>query len=623
MFSKLRLLAGQRPGRQPLDTPSLQYDQLQELGNIRLLEIAPGINDQDIICTLLETPLLAAPSYEALSYTWGSPGGNKTIICNGNSAQVSLNLFEGLQHIRQSSTKVLFWIDQLCINQLDLDERSSQVALMGDIYTRASRVVVWLGPGNTDSKVGIALALRILEVVGDRHHYHLEPTNLKSLSLPPYKDKSWRSLGLFLQRPWFSRMWVIQEVVMSSNAIFVCGDDILTMAQFEKLVDRLMNLTTYRSFTGNYSSNSNGIWCLGVIQQLRKMKNTATSMKSIELLGIGMVSKATDPRDKIYALLSLGKFGIDADYSKPVEDVYTSYAIAYLAQILPSTLTQKASKYMTDPIYSTFVAKLLVWVHSTDSNLNLPSWVPDWSRFPITTFMGASSPVTSPAGVTLPGSSNHVKKYRSTEISILPNHSLRLSGKLCDEIVIIGNKHIDLRIDHKPRPIYENFAEWYAETSVLVSHVGATYPTGIPWQEAYIRTLTMECIGLGNRSTTGQLPNSMQLQWSHARIRQWNRGSAIEKFIAGDEKNEALFWHEALKISGKCFFITTKGYMGLAPYGAKRGDRIATLLGIKTPFILHGVESGYRIIGACYVQGMMEGEAVLSDHVPIELITLV
>jgi hypothetical protein len=622
MLSKLRGLAGQRSNPRPLALPPLQYEKLLELGNIRLLQIAPGNGNQDINCTLLQTPLATATVYEALSYTWGSPGRNNTILCNGRATHVSLNLFQALRHIRQSSVEVIFWIDQLCINQADLNERSSQVALMGDIYARASRVVVWLGPEDTDSKVGIALARRILEVVGDRDHYHLIPGNLKSLSLPPYKDKSWRALGLFLQRPWFSRIWVIQEVVMSSSAVFVCGDEALTMAEFEKLVDRLMNLTTYRSFTGNYTSNSNGIWCLGVIHQLRKMRNSATSMKSIELLGMGMVSKASDPRDKIYALLSLGKFGIDADYSKPVEEVFTRYAIAYLSQILPSELTRQASRYMTDPIYSTFVAKLLVWVHSTDSNLKLPSWVPDWSRYPITTFMGASSPVTSPASVTLQVSAEQAQKYRCTEISILPKHSLRLSGKLCDEISVLGNKHIDLRKKQKPRVIYDDFADWYAETSVLVSHAKPTYPTGIPWQEAYIRTLTMESIGLGD-SSASQAPSKIHLQLSHARIRQWNRGSSIDKFIAGDEKNEAIFWHEALKISGKCFFLTAKGYMGLAPSGTRIGDRIATLLGIKNPFIVHEVDGGYRLIGPCYVQGMMEGEAVLSGHVPFEPITLI
>ena len=277
---------------------------------------------------------------------------------------------------------------------------------------------------------------------------------------------------------------------------------------------------------------------------------------------------------------------------------------------------------MTHPIYSIFVAKLLVWVHSTDSNLDLPSWVPDWSRYPITTFMGAPSPVTSPASVILQAPADQAQKYRSTEISILPKHSLRLSRKLCDEISVLGNKHIDLRKDQKPRVIYDDFADWYAETSILVSHANPTYPTGIPWQEVYIRTLTMETVGLGDRSAS-QAPSNAHLQLSHARIRQWNRGSRIDKFIAGDENDETIFWHDALKISEKCFFLTTKGYVDLAPSGTQIGDRIDTLLGIKNPFIVHKVEGGYRLIGPCYVQGMMEGEAVLSDHVPFEPITLV
>ena len=623
MFSRLRGLAVQKP--MGLTEPYLEqyrYEPLRRPDCIRLLHIDPGNGSDEIHCSLMEADPSTTPHYEALSYTWGSPDVFKTIVCDGRRTSVSANLFDALHCLRQLEKAVVFWIDQLCINQKDAEERSSQVMLMGSIYSKASRVVVWLGVEDADSKAGIALARNVLNKVGDRHHFHLMPEHMKSLSLPPYKDRQWRALGRFLQRPWFSRVWIIQEVVMSTNTIFVCGKETFTPAEMSKLVDRLMNLPTYPSFTGRSGTGSNGVWCVGIIDHLCKMQGSATRTSSIELLGIGMASKATDPRDKIYALLSLGQSGIQADYSKSVEEVYTDFAISYISQILPDTLTRQSPKFLTDIVYSRFVAKLLVWLHSTDSVLNLPSWVPDWSRFPITSFMGATSAFADPAGIEIPNEPRQEEKYRATEISILPNHTLRLSGKLCDEVSIIGLKHMDLRKDMKSLDLYDHFADWYAETGVLVSHAAPIYPTGIPWQEAYRRTLAMDNICIG-RSTDSHKPSKALLEWYHGTLLRWNRTSNIKKFIAGEETNEALFWHEALKVCGRCFFLTAKGYMGLAPYGTRKGDRIGTLLAIRTPFIMREVEGGYRLIGPCYVQGIMDGEVVLSDYVPFEPITLV
>lgn len=621
MLSRLKSLVGQnRVNSEPLRLDQLQYEPLNKPQNIRLLHIAPGNDGKDIHCSLLEDDWTTNLSYEALSYTWGSPGTSRSITCNGCHASVSENLFHALHQLRRPEKEVTFWIDQLCINQADIEERSSQVALMGDIYFKAARVIVWLGPEDADSKVGIAHARNILERVGHLDHFHLQPENLKDLGLPPYKDKRWRALGKLLQRPWFSRMWVIQEVVMSSNAIILCGNETITVADMNKLQDRLIYLSANRSFCGNLSSGSNGVWCMNLIDKLRKMRDDATMMYSIELLAIGMASKVTDPRDKIYALLGLGKFGIKADYSKSVEEVYISYAVNYISQILPRELTFCSSKFMTDPVYSQFVAKLLVWTHSTENSLVVPSWVPDWSRVSITSLIGQIPAFTQPTGVKVPENSENEDKYGRTEISILPNHSLRLSGKLCDTISHIGTLHIDLRTDSKPHILYTDIANWYAETGVLVSHSSSTYPTGIPWQEAYRRTLALDNLGLGAGRPN---PSAVHLQSTHGALRQWNSSSSITKFMAGGEKNEAAFWHDALKICGRSFFLTPKGYMGLAPYGSGKGDRIGTLLGIKTPFVLREVEGGYQLIGACYVQGIMDGEVVLSDHVPFESITLV
>jgi hypothetical protein len=98
-----------------VETPlpdQLQYEALSKPQNIRLLHRTPG---EEILCSLVEVDWVTNPSYEALSYTWGSLEVGKSIICNGRHVSVSVNLFHALRQIRRPDTEVIFWIDQPCI----------------------------------------------------------------------------------------------------------------------------------------------------------------------------------------------------------------------------------------------------------------------------------------------------------------------------------------------------------------------------------------------------------------------------------------------------------------------------------------------------------------------------
>lgn len=146
-------------------------------GEIRLVRLHMPIvanDDNEIICDLITTPLPQSPSYEALSYTWGSPENKRTIKLNGKPFQVTQNLFGALKHLRQRTvilhnkprtfphTERMLWIDAICINQDDLDERNFQVRLMWHIYSVAGQVMVWLGEEGDDSDVAMEM-IRLLD----------------------------------------------------------------------------------------------------------------------------------------------------------------------------------------------------------------------------------------------------------------------------------------------------------------------------------------------------------------------------------------------------------------------------------------------------------------------------
>ncbi|OTA06128.1 hypothetical protein A9Z42_0068590 [Trichoderma parareesei] len=124
-----------------------------EPGFFRLIFLSPGQWDDEIRCTLLPFNRLrdAYPPYKALSYVWGRWSGKPPeILVNGNNVKVTSNLATALRHLRQNDVEIALWIDALCIDQGNTDERSSQVAQMRDIYSTANEVVIFLGSGLQD-----------------------------------------------------------------------------------------------------------------------------------------------------------------------------------------------------------------------------------------------------------------------------------------------------------------------------------------------------------------------------------------------------------------------------------------------------------------------------------------
>jgi hypothetical protein len=120
---------------------------------IRVLRLAPSVAfASEIKCRLeplsLDSDIL---QYEALSYVWGSPVGDKRILCSGKELFVTTNCLSALRYLRRKHKPRILWIDAICIDQTSLSERSHQVELMGEVYSMAHKTLIWLDPGTNDS----------------------------------------------------------------------------------------------------------------------------------------------------------------------------------------------------------------------------------------------------------------------------------------------------------------------------------------------------------------------------------------------------------------------------------------------------------------------------------------
>lgn len=151
-----------------MDIPSYQYESLPAPDHIRLITILPGDWGLAIKLGIEHADINLHPKYECLSYAWGTDDHKRSVTINASSLPVTATLHVALEHLRHASQERKIWIDAICINQRDITERNSQVAIMRKIYKNATRVVVWIGPATESSEQ----AMEFLEMLATARKHH-------------------------------------------------------------------------------------------------------------------------------------------------------------------------------------------------------------------------------------------------------------------------------------------------------------------------------------------------------------------------------------------------------------------------------------------------------------------
>ncbi|KAK4663107.1 hypothetical protein QC763_600470 [Podospora pseudopauciseta] len=333
--------------------------------SFRLLQLLPGHLDEPVRIRLFSAQLSAAPSYEALSYTWGDPTLTSVIEALSDKGEdehkpgvefrSTANCHAALKRLRNPDANRVLWVDSVCINQSHIPERNHQVNLMADIYRAASRVVVYLGESDENSVVVLSW-IRELDQPSDFGN--------GSGALPPSKE----AVEGFFRRPWFHRIWVIQEISLAQKAVVVCGKDEVDWGSFTVLYQHNENATRAARlelpYPVTFASRYNKPYRDGAMTYARRL---------VRMLGRSRHCEATDPRDKLYAIIPLVNIrdgskteeswgdvlGISVDYSFSVDRVFTDTAVALLNQQVP----------LDD------VLRHHVPGHEARG---LSSWVPDW-----------------------------------------------------------------------------------------------------------------------------------------------------------------------------------------------------------------------------------------------------
>lgn len=257
--------------------------------------------------------------YEALSYAWGDRADLREISCNGVPMEVTRNLFDALVAIRLQTASRTLWVDAICINQEDLEERNHQVALMASIYRQAARVLIWLGHGDAQhveaaftylcqraNKVylGFGWTREVFRIRLASYTTRGEEIDSSKLQLDDVRPTAaqYEAFAAFLRQPWFFRLWVIQEVSLAKRATLFWHESSIDIAFV------MVALDNWGEDCCNFPPPV-GLDNIATIRFNRKAEHKGVPLPFALMMYDAREFSCSDPRDRVYGLLGLRSIG--------------------------------------------------------------------------------------------------------------------------------------------------------------------------------------------------------------------------------------------------------------------------------------------------------------------------
>lgn len=647
----------------------LVYQPLIGQQQTRVLKLQPSSKPEAGLEACLEIICLGGrPVYQALSYCWGNVISTETIRIEGTELPITENLDSALRHLRRTDETVTLWIDALCINQTDIQERSRQVAMMDVVYKSATSVLVWLGPQSDDSDLALdTIQTWAHEFLTEKNHNYLfQQSRAGGLEV-----SSWTAVRNLLDREYWSRTWIYQEIMLGQNVIVQCGHRKLDWKSFGALDEAFYQLTRKEELMKRELPEDQHKLKIQVEHRIIRMAlffrdDVVETDKELlsELLRWSSDMNCQDPRDRIYAML--GFINERQHYPKPdyaihPVTVYTDFAKAQVIQSNSlAILHDRACRTRTDPTP----------IH----NRLLPTWVPNWTQkaelqHPFT--MGNPLYFNAAAGLT----------FKAKEIFHRHTAHLTVPGIPLTRITRIAPSSIPAMGLPHTMEVIENL-EYPREEGGYVSlkQYHHTYPTGEPLMFALLRMCVLDIdFRLGTRLGVSTqdvillkdiaqgflmrlgldyglllppnpspeymddlldkklppfdldfefLPRELADKIEVTPMGSWGN---FKQFLerGGDQEGG---WgpgrlldilsiqfdrHLGQLAGGRRLFMCQSGHFGVATAeGIEEGDWVVVLGGCGTPVILREVERGngegtYEFVSDAFVHGFMDGEAVL------------
>jgi hypothetical protein len=485
------------------------------------------------------------PRYEALSYTWGSPlHPEKVYIATGTSYSklfIRKNLGSAIRDLRYPDKPRVIWVDAICINQSDINERNKQVPRMADIYPHARRVVVWL---SSDS-ANINHAMRTLEFQGSQAITTVENLVIAApeaterhwdhRTVLPYDDGTWMEIARLLTKNYFERLWVIQEIQLGKEVTLCCGNSSVSWDHFTNAVNFLyMNEYLPQSIIPRMK--------LRLVKRLAQMGfNYPISWNLLNTIDGRICS---DQRDLIYGLFGLlpASFTsqIEPRYDLPVGHAYKEVMLAHIEHTQRLDLFEACSLAQRE-------------------QPETPSWVPDFSALPV---VGREVGMQFAAGYSRCWAERRWQEQLQQDV-------LEVAGVQCARIT-----HV-----RKPIPVSDNLLETLVDVRALEPDYLDTAPlyvTGEPFRVAYAKTVAGNHVK--ERFPTLKFPDLeswLKQDSPNALFGERGQRGLPSPGAGRSQANVPITFSEerALRLlQGRRYFVTDRGHIGLGPAGCEVGE---------------------------------------------------
>lgn len=604
---------------------SYRYLESLGIGQVRLLVLKAGHEQDDIEIELEVSILSHTLQYEALSYEWGTSRKTQFVRILSGTINITHGLYLILKQLRDRSQPRRLWIDAISINQEDSLEKSLQIPQMATIFGRATHVLVWLGPqGNLPHDVFQMLST-LAELWTQRKTKMVQEGELRPLSwtkvgmlemlyLQPWDMDLWIAIYELVNRSYFRRTWIVQEIAVARDPKVLCGSLDMSWTDF-------VLATSYLSRSLYHLHQNSSDAGLARIRAIADMRSAYQSGATIELADVCITSQtlhATHGQDKVYGFLGLLRG--EAKHATHQNLLRVDYNIS------PQTVYLQAAQYSILESQDLRICHYKAFLSEIPEGFS--SWAPDWS----VDLSLAQTIALRPH--------NKIKGQIKGSISF-DSDVLRLPGYYLDRISCVSNP----LSSEDPLPDIQRIM-------VFLSQDGAaTYPLGNETMtiqdlehaidrlkqliylgqesryEAIWRTLIANtAIFVTARSTFRQhfdaIVDSLRLR---ARGVFWKCVKACDDTEIDDVSRDRLegdlvaqqlwqriqakdagpYYRELVNTIGRrVFFTTEKGYIGFGSPGGQVGDSIVILKGGWTPFILRQQENGLQMIGDTYVHGI-------------------
>lgn len=592
--------------------PETIYDDLPTGdGEFRLLEIEPAADPTShIIARLFKASLQDPPRYEAVSYRWEQTADAHFISVNGFKLPVTRNVLALLSEFRRQSypSSPIFWIDSICINQTCTQDRNKQVQLMGKIYSTASLVRMWIG---TESDLSDQ-AFELISQCGTPDAEDVAANVLRN-------EIGAKAVTKLLQREYWNRMWVFQEIVLAKEAIVHCGELQAPWSSFTRL-DAVSS--KHILWLGAQIEHS---WVLEFRKALFRIAHFCISPEEARYINNVLHPtrhlQCQDPRDKLYALRGVCEplTGIvRVNYATPVREVFTVFA---------------QNQILRDANLSTLLTAGL-WSPHNGTDINLPSWVPDLRGIGNVDMRYLSASYTNSFDADGGAAACFDTFYPSTADDFSENDGrsiLNIHSTLFDYIqghaLLQGISKSEISRKQliksfccpadgggfsmsRLRQLFEGLI--FSDKTTLIRG-----PVTEPQQERARRLV------LGFHEDLCQLfgPDQVFVQFleyfehSAADPRQSLKEEArlCDPDLLHVNRMEYLARaEETTERQTASLFLTVDGHLGIGPHAVANQDIVCVVRGCRVPLVLRAHEAFYRLVGPAYVSGIMQ--AVWADE---------